>query len=64
MFIVPAAIKNLSCSWVKHATYVFSSQVRDRKGYLKWGKDSLLKECTQRSQELFCETPIIQVTAE
>lgn len=38
-------------------------RVTDRKGYLKWGKDSLLKECTQRSQELFCATPIVKVTA-
>lgn len=41
-----------------------NSLQRHRKGYLKPGKDSLLKECTQRSQELFCGIPIVQVTAE
>lgn len=38
-------------------------RVRDRKGYLKQRKDSLLKECTQTIQELFCGIPVVQVTA-
>ena len=56
------------CSLQQNAGGFFSpflnSLQRHRKGYLKLGKDSLLKECTQRSQELFCGIPFIQVTAE
>lgn len=39
-------------------------RVRDRKGYLKLAKDSLLNECTQRSQELLGGISIAKVTAE